>query len=73
MKNLFRSWIKDKLRQIRKSLNLSHKEMAEKLGLKTGTYQSYEEGRACPSIFTLKKVCALSNITLDAFMQDCPN
>lgn len=72
MKNQYRKWIMDRLKEIRRVKRLKQKQVAEKLGIKLSTYQSYEEGRAEPSIFTLKMFCKLCKIKIDKFLQDSP-
>lgn len=70
MKNTYRKWIGERLRYFRGSM--SQAVLAEKIGKKRAAYDAYEQGRAEPSIFTLKKICDLFNITIDKFLEDCP-
>lgn len=72
MKNVCRAWMKDKVAGTRQLLGISQQEMASRLNKRTGTYAKYEEGIAMPSVFTLKKICAMAGTTLDEFMRDAP-
>jgi len=56
-------------RELKKKTQL---QMADMLGVKRCTYASYEEGRAEPSIYTLKKFCRECKIKVDEFLQTSP-
>ena len=46
----------ENLKQLRKSYNLTQKEIAEKLHIATTTYQTYEQGACEPNIDILKNL-----------------
>lgn len=50
---------------IRKQQGLTQEEFANKIGVKRHSLGSYEEGRASPSIETIKKIATLYNISID--------
>ncbi len=58
------AWNK-RLRKIRRTLDLTQQEFAEKLGLKTSAYRMYEIGKNQPSIEVLQKLAQLTGISLD--------
>lgn len=72
MKNARRKWIGHKLQQLRELMGLTLEAFASLIGKKRDCYRSYEEGRAEPSIFTLKAICDLHKITVDEFLKDAP-
>jgi transcriptional regulator with XRE-family HTH domain len=51
--------MKDRLRLFRDGRSLSQKDMAEKLGLATTTYASYELGKAEPGLQTYQKLASI--------------
>ncbi|HRE52244.1 MAG TPA: helix-turn-helix transcriptional regulator [Flavitalea sp.] len=57
--------LKDNIRKARVSIGFSQKQMAASVGKNRGTYQSYEDGRAEPSVHTLIKIAETVGITLD--------
>lgn len=58
-----------KLVHYREKHNLTQKAVAAYLGMKLRTYQSYEERRAEPSLFTLKTLADLYQIdTIDQLL-----
>ena len=58
------AWNK-RLRKIRRTLDLTQQEFADKLGLKTSAYRMYEIGKNQPSIEVLQKVSQITGISLD--------
>lgn len=72
MKTAYRKWVAKKLQQLREKSKLSQKEVAQKIEVKTPTYQAYEEGRAEPSLLIVKQLCTLYKITVDNFLKDAP-
>lgn len=54
-----------RIQEARKVKGWTQKELAEKLGLATGTVQQYELGKRSPSIETLKKIAELLNVSVD--------
>lgn len=53
----------------RLSLNLTQSQMANKIGIKTQSYQAYESGLSLPSLENLLKICALFNLSLDELFE----
>lgn len=49
--------MKDRIKQIRKSLDLTQKAFAERIGMKGNTIATYEMGRANPSDATINHIC----------------
>ncbi len=49
----------------RKSKNLTQKQVAEAIGVKTQSYQAYENGIAMPTIENLLKLSLLFEISID--------
>ena len=72
MKNQYRKWIGDRLKDLRKIANIDQEVFATMVGKNRPAYAAYEEGRAEPSILTLKKICDIHNITVDKFLEGCP-
>ncbi|MDT2862672.1 helix-turn-helix domain-containing protein [Lactococcus lactis] len=58
-------YLGDKLKASRKSKNLTQKELADKIDVKTRTVASYEQGSAYPSIEVLGKICDTLGISSD--------
>lgn len=54
---------KDRLKELRKSLNLTQKELAEKIGLSAITIRSYESGRRAPNSEALVKLEEFFNVS----------
>ena len=53
----------------RLSLNLTQSQMAEKIGIKTQSYQAYESGLSLPSLENLLKICIHFNLSLDELFE----
>jgi len=53
------------LKTERLSNNLTQKQMAEKIGIKTQSYQAYEAGLTLPTTENLLKICLILNVSLD--------
>ena len=53
----------------RLSLNLTQSQMANKIGIKTQSYQAYESGLSLPSLENLLKICVLFNLSLDELFE----
>jgi len=47
------------------SRNLTQKQVAEKIGIKTQSYQSYEANISMPSLENLLKIVEIFNLSLD--------
>lgn len=52
----------------RKAKDLTQKELAEKLGLATGTVQQYELGKRRPDVDALRQIAALLEVSVDALV-----
>lgn len=55
----------ENLKQLRKSYNLTQKEVAEKLHIATTTYQTYEQGACEPNIDILKNLSKFYKVSID--------
>jgi len=55
----------ERLKSIRKSKNLTQKEVAENLGITLSAYSNYEQGIREPSINIIIKICKYYNVTAD--------
>lgn len=60
--------INDKIFQLRTEQNLSQKELAEKLGVSTGTIAEWESGETIPSITEVVNLCASLSVSADALL-----
>ena len=49
----------------RKALNLTQKEVAEKIGIKTQSYQAYENNIALPTVENLLKLSIFFDMSID--------
>ncbi|MDT4375458.1 helix-turn-helix domain-containing protein [Blautia coccoides] len=49
--------MKDRLRQLRKSLDLTQQQFADKIGIKRNSYANYETGRNTPIDAILLSIC----------------
>ncbi|WP_195984985.1 helix-turn-helix transcriptional regulator [Clostridium sp. D33t1_170424_F3] len=54
-----------KLRRLRKSKRMTQKQVADRLYLRPSTVSSYERNDKTPSLFTLKKLAYLFNVSAD--------
>lgn len=72
MKTAYRKWIAARLKELRLLKQLSQKQIADLLEIKLRTYQSYEEGRAEPSLLTVKNFCRIIHIKVDHFLINSP-
>lgn len=57
-----------KLRELRKTINLTQKDAAKKLGVSERAYQHYEAGTREPNIETLIRLSAILNVSLDELL-----
>lgn len=77
-KDQWMTWLKGRLKQFRNANDMTHQEVADylskfyKMRFKLSRYSSYEEGRAEPSISTIKHLCFLYEKTMDEFFEGCP-
>jgi len=55
--------LNERLKVVRKSLNLTQQEFADLLGIKRTSYASYETGRVVPTAPFLKLICNKYNIS----------
>ncbi|SHH06487.1 helix-turn-helix domain-containing protein [Tepidibacter thalassicus] len=55
----------ERLKQLRKSMKLTQKELAEKLGLSPGAIGLYEQNRRTPDIELLNKIATYFDVTVD--------
>ena len=49
--------MKDRIRKVRKSLDLTQRGFAERIGMKSNTIATYEMGRAVPSDAAINNIC----------------
>ncbi len=56
-----------KLRRLREEKGLTQCQVAEFLKIERSTYSCYERGKTLPSIFYIKLICQLYEISADAF------
>lgn len=49
--------MKDRIRKARKALDLTQREFAERIGMKSNTIATYEMGRAVPSDSAINNIC----------------
>ncbi len=56
-----------RIKEIRKSNKLTQEQLAELIGIETGSLSSIESGRHFPSLLTLEKIAAVLNVKLKAF------
>lgn len=54
-----------KLREARKTSNITQKNIADKLGISVRAYQHYEGGTREPNIETLVQLSVILNVSLD--------
>lgn len=60
--------LNENLRTLRKKLQLTQDELAQKLGIKRSLIGAYEEGRAEPRAELLQKMAALFGVTMEALI-----
>ena len=58
----------ERLKLLRKALNITQQEMADKLGLKRNTVATYEMGKANPSDRTIADICREFNVNEEGEM-----
>ena len=54
-----------RLKELRKNLNLTQKQVAEVMGVMEQAYQRYEYGKKEPSISKLEKLCRYYGVSAD--------
>ena len=54
--------MKDRLKELRKTLGLTQQEFADKIGIQRGTYAKYEIGRNEPIDAVIRLICATFNV-----------
>lgn len=59
------------LRAVRKSANLTQREMAQKIGVSRSSYTYYETGHVQPDITTLVKICQILEVSADSLLGLC--
>lgn len=57
-----------KIREMRKSIGVSRKELAERLGVTVNAINKYENNQAQPKISTLIKLADLFNVSVDTLI-----
>ena len=57
--------MKDRMRQLRKELNLTQQEFADQLGIKRGAIANYEIGRNAPVDSVIALICRTYNVNED--------
>ncbi|MDE6302545.1 MAG: helix-turn-helix domain-containing protein, partial [Clostridia bacterium] len=56
------------LKQLRKEMLLTQKQVAEKLNVVESCYANWEQGRTEPNIEFIKKLCAIYNVSSDILL-----
>lgn len=59
------TYMKDKLKELRKIKNVSQKEVSEAIGVTLSAYSNYEQGIREPSYAILKKICVYFDVSAD--------
>lgn len=57
--------MKDRLKYLRKSLNLTQQQIADKIGIKRNSYANYEVGRNKPIDAIIHSICREFNVSED--------
>lgn len=67
--------LKDVLKELRIKKGLKQSDVAEELGLKVNTYQSYERGQSEPNCATLRRIADFYGVTTDYLLgrEPAPN
>jgi transcriptional regulator with XRE-family HTH domain len=60
-----RSEFMNRLKELRKSRNLTQDEMAKKINLPRSTYSNYETGKREPDYYTLEQIAEYFGVTVD--------
>lgn len=55
----------ERLKELRKDMHLTQKELAEKLGLSPGAIGLYEQNRRTPDIDLLNKIASIFDVSID--------
>jgi transcriptional regulator with XRE-family HTH domain len=55
----------NRLKELRKSRNLTQDEMAKKISLPRSTYSNYETGKREPDYYTLEQIAEYFGVTVD--------
>ena len=58
----------ERLRNLRVSSGLTHREISEKTGISSGNFSKYESGKVKPSVEVLALLCQLFNVSADWFL-----
>lgn len=61
--------MKDKLKELRASIKLSQRDVAEALNMSTSTYGNYEQGISEPDIATIKALADFFHTTTDNLLE----
>lgn len=54
--------MKERIKELRKTLNLNQKEFGDKIGVTTSTISGYESGRRTPNESVIKSICREFNV-----------
>ena len=60
--------IKNRIKELRKELNLTQKEMAKLVNKSETGYASWEQGLAEPNVNDIRKMCKIFNVSADYFL-----
>ena len=58
----------ERLKEIRKDLAMSQKDVADDIGVTASAYANYEQGTREPNLETLIKLCEVLNVTADEIL-----
>lgn len=56
--------MKERIKELRKTLNLNQKEFGDKIGVTTSTISGYESGRRTPNESVIKSICREFNVSI---------
>lgn len=67
---VYSPFLGENLRMIRKSLNLTQQQVADKLGVKRATYTKWETNAAEPSVYFIKKLTEIFSVDFNTIFAD---
>lgn len=67
---LYNLGMENKIKDYRKSKNITQEEMAKMLNVSRQSYINYESGNTEPSFETLKKISSILNVSIDCLLDN---